>query len=155
MKIAFSVYNLILALWVGGMVMFTIVVTPVIFKSYPRDTASDMVNKLFPVYFPYILGIAAAALVLIFFATQDYSQTFFRLSLILIVLALVVNVYVTFKLFPEVMQVKQEISSFERERREFACTEEVHSPSHCNARLNLFLLADGVALLVISPFLKR
>ena len=44
----FSFYNIVLALWVGGMALFTFIVTPVIFKSYPRDQAGEIVGRLFP-----------------------------------------------------------------------------------------------------------
>ncbi len=40
-----------LSLWVGGMSLFTFILTPVIFRSYPRDAAGEVVGKLFPSYF--------------------------------------------------------------------------------------------------------
>jgi len=52
----FSVYNLVLALWVGGISIFTFIVTPAIFRSYGRDQAGEIVGKLFPGYFQIYPG---------------------------------------------------------------------------------------------------
>ncbi|HUJ17668.1 MAG TPA: DUF4149 domain-containing protein [Nitrospirota bacterium] len=151
----FSAYTFILALWVGGMALFTFMVTPLIFRSYTRDIAGDIVGKLFPGYFPYNLALSALALILLYVASGNHAQTSYRASLILVVLALIVNIFITVKLYPEAVRVKQKITSFEREpadsivRREFAC---LHALS---ASLNILLLGDGIALLLVSPFITR
>ena len=150
-----SFYSLTLALWVGGMAIFTFVVTPIIFRSYPRDTAGEIVGKLFPSYFSYNLILAVLALILLMFLAADRSSREYRLSIVLLAAALIVNVFVTFKLHPAAVKAKQQIASFERvspeapERKAFA---RLHGLS---AVLNLLLLADGVALLVINPFVKK
>lgn len=151
----FSVYNLILALWVGGMSIFTFVVTPLIFKSYPRDTAGQIVGKLLPDYFVYALALAAVALVLLFFISRDHFQTLFRVSLILIALALVVSVFVRYKLYPDAVRVKQEVTSFEREPADSPARKKFTRLHAISASLNLLVLVDGVVLLLISPFIKR
>lgn len=151
----YSLYSLVLSLWVGGIALFTFVVTPVIFRSYPRDMAGEIVGHLFPVYFIYNLIGAVLALILLIVLAIDRSKRSYRLSLLLLAVALLVNVFVTFKLHPETVAVKQQITSFERispespERKAFA---KLHGLS---AVLNLFLLADGVVLLVINPLCKR
>ena len=53
------VYSFLLALWAGGMFIFTFLVTPVIFQSFGRDTAGEIVGKLFPYYFPYTLTLCS------------------------------------------------------------------------------------------------
>jgi uncharacterized membrane protein len=151
----FPLYNLVLALWVGGMAIFTFIVTPAIFRSYGRDMAGEIVGKLFPVYFPYNLAVAAAALVLFFMVAEDRSRTAYRLSLLLLGSALIINTFIVFKLHPEAIKAKQAIVSFERvspdspERKRFA---KLHGVS---AVLNLALLAEGAALLAISPLLRK
>ena len=52
-QIASAVYRLALALWAGGMSVFTFVVTPVIFRTQTRDDAGKIVGALFPVYFRF------------------------------------------------------------------------------------------------------
>jgi uncharacterized membrane protein len=151
----YPLYSLALSLWVGGMALFTFVVTPMIFKSYPRDMAGEIVGKLFPSYFSYNLIITALALILLFMLASDRSNRGYRLSLLLLIAALLINVFITFKLHPETVAAKQRIASFERlspespERKVFA---KLHGLS---AALNLLLLADGVVLLVINPLFKK
>ena len=75
MKISwFSFYNLALALWVGGIITFTFIVTPAIFKSFGRDMAGEIVGKLFPGYFLYNLVLAALAFIL-FFTVAEQNHT--------------------------------------------------------------------------------
>ncbi len=148
-------YNLILSVWVGGLAVFTFIVTPMIFKSYPRDTAGEIVGKLFPAYFSYNLGITIVALILILVLAHDRSSRAYRLSLVLLSIAILINIFVKFKLHPEAVKAKQNIASFERvspespERKKFA---RLHGLS---AAFNLILLADGVILLAINPLLKK
>jgi hypothetical protein len=156
MKISwFSLYNLILALWVGGIASFTFIVTPVIFRSFGRDLAGKIVGELLPGYFLYNLVLAALALLLFFIVAADQSKTAYWLSLFLLTIALIINVFIVFKLHPDAVKVKQAVTSFEREspdspmRKRFA---KLHAVS---AALNLLLLADGIALLAISPIVKR
>jgi len=74
-------YTLVLALWVGGIAAFTFVVTPVILKSYPRDTAGDIVGKLFPAFFSCNLLIAIVALILFLVFVSERSNRAYHLSL--------------------------------------------------------------------------
>jgi uncharacterized membrane protein len=58
-----SLYNLILSLWVGGIAIFTFIVTPAIFRSFGRDEAGAIVGKLFPGYFTYVLVLTLLAFI--------------------------------------------------------------------------------------------
>src|SRR3972149_3851447 len=58
MIVASAVYRLALSLWVGGIALFTFVVTPVIFRTHGRDAAGRIVGSIFPVYFRYGLVVA-------------------------------------------------------------------------------------------------
>jgi hypothetical protein len=48
MNLACAVYRLALSLWVGGIALFTFVVTPVIFRTQGRDAAGKIVGSIFP-----------------------------------------------------------------------------------------------------------
>jgi hypothetical protein len=149
-----SLYSLTLALWIGGIAIFTFLVTPVLFKSYPRDMAGAMVEKLFPPYFSYNLVMSVLALTLLVLLATDRSVRAYRRSIALLAAALLINIFITFKLHPETVKAKQQIASFERvspeapERKAFA---RLHGLS---AVLNLLLLVDGVVLLAINPLCK-
>jgi hypothetical protein len=151
----FSLYNLILALWVGGIAAFTFIVTPVIFRSFGRDLAGKIVGELFPGYFLYNLVLAALALLLFFVVAGDPSKTAYRLSLFLLTAALIINVFIVFKLHPDTVKVKQAVTSFERESPDSPMRKRFAKLHALSAVLNLLLLADGVALLAIAPLLKR
>jgi len=151
----FSFYDLVLALWVGGMAIFTFVVTPVIFKSYGRDMAGEIVGRLFPGYFLYNLGLCAAALVLFFLLAADRPALPYRLSLVLLSTALIINLYIAFKLHPEAVRIKQEVVSFERESPDSPARKKFRQVHGMSAVLNLVLIAQGATLLVVSPLLRK
>jgi hypothetical protein len=55
-----------LALLLGGMVFFAVVVTPLVFSRLPAETAGRFIRQLFPPYYLWVLGCAAAASVALF-----------------------------------------------------------------------------------------
>jgi len=145
-----SLYMLTLSLWTGGMALFTFIVTPAIFRSYSRDIAGEIVGKLFPGYFLFCLAVSAAALLLVFLLGADPSTRAYRATLVLLVAALLVNTYITYKLHPDAVQVKQQVASFEREAPDSPMRKEFRRLHAISAVLNLLVLADGAALLVLS-----
>lgn len=148
-------YALSLSLWVGGMGIFTFVVTPAIFRSYGRDQAGEIVGRLFPGYFAYTLAMSAVALVLCFLLKVDPADRMHRISLALLAAALVVNLYVTFKIHPDAVRIKQEIASFESESPDSPARSKFRRLHAVSAVLNLFVLVDGVVLLALSRNIGR
>jgi uncharacterized membrane protein len=153
-KIGPAFYSITLALWVGGMSVFTFVITPVIFRAFPRDSASAIVDKLFPFYFPYNLAISILALAF-FLLTGLQKNAGNKLPLALIIIAIVVNSFITFKLFPAIKEVKHKIVSFENTSPDSPARKQFRVMHGLSMGLNLLLLADGTALVVLSPFLKQ
>lgn len=148
-------YTLVLSLWVGGIFLFTFVVTPVIFKSYGKDMAGDIVGKLFPSYFLFSVVISALSLILFLSSFQDRAASGHTLSLFLLVAAVLLSLYASVRLHPQIKSVKQEIASFETVSPEDPLRKKFRSLHAQSAVLNLLMLADGVALLVISSRLKQ
>jgi hypothetical protein len=151
----FSAYHLVLALWVGGISIFTFIVTPAIFRSYGRDQAGEIVGKLFPGYFRYTLVLTILALVLFFFAAGDNALPAYRPSLALIAAALAITLFVAFWVHPTTVEVKKTVASFEREPSDSPARKQFARLHALSASLNLLLLVDGVVLLVLAPGLKR
>lgn len=149
------IYNLVLSLWIGGITLFTFIITPAIFKSFSRDMAGTIVGKIFPGYFWFNLIVSVIALILILFAGLSFAKSGYKLSLVLIVLALIINMYVAFKLHPDVKQVKKEIHSFEEQADTSLIRKRFGKLHAISASLNLLLLADGMALLIISTALRK
>ncbi len=145
-----ALYTVTLALWTGGMAMFTFIVTPAIFRSYERDQAGEIVGRLFPGYFLSLLVLSALALVLFFLLGADQATRSFRASLFLLVVAIIINAYVLFLLHPRTVEVKQQVASFERAAPDSPARREFRKLHAVSAVLNLAVLVDGIALLVVS-----
>ncbi len=142
-------YDLTLALWVGGMAIFTLIVTPAIFRSFDRDMAGKIVGALFSGYFTYNLVLSIVALALAFVVWPDRAQTAFKITLLLIACAIAVNLYISFKLYPDVVEVKRQIASFVTTPPDSPLRKQFTRMHAVSAIMNLFLLIDGVTLLVI------
>ena len=145
-----ALYTLTLALWTGGMALFTFIVTPALFRSFTRDQAGDIVGKLFPGYFTYLLALSALALLLFFLLGAEQTTRSFRASLFLLVVAVIINAYVLFSLHPRTVEVKQQVASFERGAPDSPARKEFRNLHAVSAGLNLFLILDSVVLLMIS-----
>lgn len=148
-------YNLVLALWVGGIAIFTFIVTPAIFRSYGRDQAGEIVGKLFPGYFLYTLVLTVLALVLFFFVARDSTLPAYRPSLALIVAGIAITLFVAFWVHPTTVGVKRSVASFERESPDSPARKQFRRLHALSASLNLLLLVDGVMLLLVAPGLKK
>ncbi len=151
----YLLYNLVLALWVGGIALFTFILTPVIFRSFNRGMAGEIVERLFPGYFFYNLVLSAAALALFLILRADRTAWGHRPSFLLLSVALLLNVFIVFKLHPEAVKVKRESTSFERESPESAARKKFARLHAVSAGLNFFLLIEGIALLIIAPAIRK
>ncbi len=155
MKIGFILYNFILALWVGGISIFTFLITPVIFQSFGRGTAGEIVGKLFPYYFPYNLVLSGLALIvfLLFVGIQGKVQN--KIIMLLLITAFLINLFVTFKLYPDIKGVKQQIATFETQSDESAIRNKFRKLHRVSAILNIFLLIDGSIVLILYNTSKK
>lgn len=149
------VYVIVLSLWVGGMSLFTFILTPVIFRSYSRDAAGEIVGKLFPSYFLFTLAISAMALFLFFLSFRDRDPLSYRISLVLVSLAVIMALYVNFRLYPEAQKVKQEVRSFEAVASDEPARIRFRRLHAESAILNLVMIADGLVLLIINAGIKK
>ncbi len=142
-------YLLALALWIGGGVLYTFVLTPGIFAAYPRDTAGEIVGIMMPHYFRFEFAAAAIAALLMIALWHAWPGRRRALCLALVFGALVVQAFVQWRLYPQILEVKSRVASFESlpdapERRKFRS---LHGVSML---LNVLVLADGTLLLALS-----
>jgi Domain of unknown function (DUF4149) len=145
----------VLSLWIGGIALFTFIITPVIFKSYPRDMAGEIVGQLFPGYFLYNLVLSFLALILFLLTGTEMAQKGPGISLFCLVIAVLINIFVGFKLHPEIKVIKKEIHSFETVSNDDPLRKKFRRLHGISAALNLLLLADGVTLLLIGITIKK
>jgi hypothetical protein len=153
--LAGHLYAIVLSLWVGGMSLFTFILTHVIFRSYPRDAAGEIVGNLFPAYFLFTLAISAATLILFFLSFPDRDPLSYRISLLLVSLAVIIALYVNFRLYPEAQKVKHEVHFFEATAPDNPARIRFRGLHKQSAILNLFMIADGLALPITTVRIKK
>ncbi len=142
-----SILRLAISLWLGGVALFTFVLTPLIFRNESRDAAGRIVGYLFPGYFRWGLGcglVALAALML-----QGNRHRHFRVAWALLVAMTVATAVQTWYIEPKAAALKREIPSFEATPRDHPLRREFSRLHGISAVCNLAVCAGGVALVVL------
>jgi hypothetical protein len=139
-------YRLAVSLWAGGNAIFTLMLTPILFKTESRDTAARIVGNLFPGYFRW--GLACGIIALICrFAGRGLDL---RLPLIVLAIMLTMTSFQAFYVEPRAAELKRQIGSFETTSKEHPMRKEFSKLHGVSAICNLTVLAGGV-LLVLLP----
>ena len=140
-----NLYRLAIALWTGGNAIFTLMLTPVLFKTESRDTAARIVGNLFPGYFRWGLACGLVAFVCRLISRGGGG----RLPLALLVLMLVLTSFQALYVEPKAAGLKQQIGSFEATSKEHPLRKEFSKLHGVSAVCNLTVLASGVLLVVL------
>jgi hypothetical protein len=138
-------YRLSVSLWAGGNAIFTLMLTPILFKTESRDVAGRIVGNLFPGYFRWGLACGVIALVC------RLGGRGFDLKLPVIVLAvmLAVTSFQAFYVEPRATELKRRIVSFETTSKEDPLRKDFSRLHAVSALCNLTVLAGGVLLVVL------
>lgn len=149
MRITAALFRLAIAFWVGGSALFTVVLTPILFSTQPRDLAAAIVGVLFPGYFQWGLAAGTVAVVCLLIIRGRY----FLPTLVLLLLMLGLTSLQAFFLEPRAADLKQRIGSFETtapddpDRRRFS---RLHGVSMV---CNLAVLVGGMVIIILpGPF---
>ncbi|HZV82375.1 MAG TPA: DUF4149 domain-containing protein [Geobacteraceae bacterium] len=145
MKIATAVYNLAIALWTGGNAIFTLMLTPILFKTENRDTAGRIVGNLFPGYFRW--GIACGIVALL--CRLAGSGATRKLPLAMLVVMLAITSFQALFVEPRAAELKRQIGSFETTPKDHPLRQEFSRLHGISAACNLTVLAGGVILVVL------
>lgn len=140
-----NLYRLAISLWTGGNAIFTLMLTPVLFKTESRDIAARIVGNLFPGYFRW--GLACGLIALMCRLTRN--GIYLKLPLITLVIMLTVTSFQAFYLEPRVAELKQRIGSFESTPKDHPLRKEFSKLHGVSAVCNLTVLAGGVVLVVL------
>ena len=143
-----AVMRLSLALWVGGIASVTFLLTPAIFGHYPRDEAGRIVGVLFPLYFPYLTALAVLALVLFLLLRRGRWRATHSLAGLLLLGAVAASGAQQCWVHPESRALKAEIHAGEALPAEHPLRREFARLHGVSMTLNLFVLANGVVLLL-------
>jgi uncharacterized membrane protein len=146
-------YDLVLALWVGGAALFTLLLTPALFRAFDRDRAGEVVNALFPAYFPFLLWLSAAAVALLLLLGASRSAAG-RAALLLAVLAVGANAWHLWKVYPEGLAARRQVGSFVRDPPDSPARKEFRRLHGISSALNLLALVDGLVLLAFARRLR-
>lgn len=145
MQILTIIYRLAVALWVGGIGIFTFILTPIIFKSFGRDLAGRIVGELFPAYFRWGLACGVVALAALI-AVRGKN---FIPALVIVIVMLLLTSFDAFYLEPHLAQLKREIPSFETTPKDHPLRKEFSKLHGVSAVCNLSVFGGGVILIVL------
>ena len=139
-------YKLVISLWAGGNAIFTLMLTPILFKTENRDVAGRIVGNLFPGYFRW--GMACGVIALICrLASRGFDL---KLPVVVLVLMLALTSFQAFYVEPHAAELKRQIGSFEATTKDHPLRKEFSKLHGVSALCNLTVLAGGV-LLVLLP----
>jgi hypothetical protein len=133
------------ALWVGGNALFTIVLTPLLFKTETRDTAARIVGTFFPGYFRWGLACGGIALLCRLLARGRGIDLAAGILMAMLAVTAVQAYYVE----PRAAALKREIGSFEATGKEHPLRREFSKLHGVSAVCNLAVLGGGVVLIVL------
>jgi len=147
MRIAAALFRLAMAFWVGGAALFTFILTPILFKTQPRDLAARIVGALFPGYFRWGLACGVVAVVCLCLARGRY----FLPMLAALLLMLGLTSYQAFSLEPQAAVLKERIVSFETTAKEDPLRREFARLHGISMACNLAVLLGGMAIILLLP----
>lgn len=145
MKFAEMIYRLAIALWVGGNALFTLVLTPLLFKTEARDTAARIVGTFFPGYFRWGLACGGIALFCRLLSRGRGIDLAAGILMAMLALTAVQAYYVE----PHAAAIKREIGSFETTPKDHPLRKEFSKLHAVSAVCNLMVLGGGVVLVLL------
>lgn len=145
---ASAIYRLALALWVGGMSVFSFAVTPVIFRTQTRDAAGKIVAALFPVYFRFCLAVTAVALVARAASGRAFSGARQLAGTFLVVFCLAVVSYHAYGVAPRMEAIRESVVSLEQTSKEDPARQEFLRLHGISMILNLVVIVCGAVLIL-------
>jgi len=146
MQLLTAIYHLALAFWVGGVALFTFVLTPILFRTQPRDLAGKIVGVLFPGYFRW--GVCCCGVALLCLLVLHGSA--FLPTLIILLVMLAATLFQALFIEPRAKGLKQQIGSFENTTKEHPLRKEFSKLHGISAICNLAVLVGGVVLVVLQ-----
>lgn len=138
-------YRLAVSLWAGGNAIFTLMLTPILFRTESRDVAGRIVGNLFPGYFRW--GLACGVIALICRLTGRGLDP--KLPVIMLVAMLALTSFQAFYVEPRAAELKRQIGSFETTAKEHPLRKEFSKLHGVSAVCNLTVLAGGVVLVLL------
>ena len=140
-----SLYRLAVSLWAGGSAIFTLLLTPILFKTESRDVAARIVGNLFPAYFKWGLVCGLVALV----CRLAGRGLHLKLPVVVLIAMLAVTSIQAFYVEPRAAELKRQIGSFETTAKDHPLRRDFSRLHGVSAVCNLTVLAGGVVLVLL------
>jgi hypothetical protein len=140
-----TIYRLAVSLWAGGNAIFTLMLTPILFKTENRDIAGRIVGNLFPGYFRWGMACGVIALV----CRLAGRGLDLKLPVVVLVAMLALSSFQAFYVEPRAAELKRQIGSFETTSKEDPLRKQFSKLHGISAVCNLTVLAGGVLLVVL------
>ena len=140
-----TLYRLAIRLWAGGNAIFTLMLTPILFKTEGRDIAARIVGNLFPAYFKWGLACGVIALVSRLLARGLNG----RVSVAVLVVMLLMTSFQALYVEPRAAELKRQIGSFETTAKDHPLRKEFSRLHGVSAVCNLAVLVGGVVLVIV------
>ena len=138
-------YKLAISMWAGGNAIFSLLLTPILFKTEGRDIAGRIVGNLFPAYFKWGLACGVIALLCRLIGRGGAD----RVQIILLVAMLALTSFQAFYVEPKAAELKRQIGSFETTTKDHPLRKEFSKLHGVSAVCNLAVLAGGVVLVIM------
>jgi len=138
-------YRLAVSLWAGGNAIFTLLLTPILFKTESRDIAARIVGNLFPAYFKWGLACGAIGLSCRLLGKSGIS----KVPAVILVVMLAITSFQAFYVEPRAAELKRQIGSFETTPKDHPLRREFSRLHGVSAVCNLVVMAGGIALVVL------
>lgn len=146
MRIVTLFYQLAIACWLGGVVLFSFILTPTIFNSYSRDLAGGIVGVLFPGYFRWGLACGLTALLCLLLSRGHRASI--KIGVVLTMLALTATQ--AYLIEPRAAELKKEIPSFVTTAPDHPARVQFRKLHGLSAAANLAVIAGGLLLMILA-----
>ena len=138
-------YRVAVSLWAGGNGIFTLMLTPIIFRTEGRDIAGRIVGNLLPAYFRWGLACGVIALASRMLAKGLAGRVPVAVLTVMLAMTLFQALYVE----PRAAELKRQIGSFEMTTKGQPLRQEFSKLHGISAVCNLVVLAGGVVLVIL------
>lgn len=143
-----------LVVWLGGMMFFSFIAAPSIFKILPRETAGDVVGDIFPKYWMigYVCSILAL-LTLVIISFQEKAYPWIRIGLLILMAGLVF--YSGKVIGKNAMEVKAQIRITEDQAQKEALRLKFKAIHRNSTILNVIIMILGIVVVFLTAYALR
>ncbi|MBI5047700.1 MAG: DUF4149 domain-containing protein [Deltaproteobacteria bacterium] len=151
MAIIRFIHLLSLVVWLGGMIFFSFIAAPSIFKILPREAAGDVVGDIFPKYWiiGYICSVTAVATIAIL-SFQEKAYPWARIGLLALMTVLVF--YSGKVIGKNAVEVKAQIRMTEDQTQKEALRLKFKAIHRNSTILNALIMILGLTVVFLTAY---